>query len=1002
MIGLKRLIFSAMVAVLLMACVKSEIDTPLKTGDGILFRPSVVNTKASSLTNDAVNPFKTLGVYAAATGADDYNSGIHAANYLQNIKVERTDAASQWTTAQAYYWPVGQTTFFGYAPYNAAGSTIANTATGAPVIDFTVNSHQAKQVDLLIASAVKNVTKTSSAVTIPMKHALTKIGFSAKLSHDPSEAQHINWLKVTKIEIFGVYSGGKHTMDAEALWTDLKDMKVEAAPFEVDDDTENLGGLRPINLNTTYQKLTLDDGYLFMLPQPFAQSAKLRVYVVADWTAGNEDISFEDPIEFDLAQTDLEWNQGEAINYNINIDITDHIQTSSTISAELVPWTETEIDSDITKRQLNLTRVEADVFDAAVTRVYFSSNQPQNEVYISPVCYEGTLPSAGGAAKGVQEIFVNLTAENPWEATNLHYNADTGQGYFELDRVNSNSAPQSYLLYVYAGGLRRSIQVNIKNTDYPLPAGNATSPFVGTFHRFDEYGERIITWNNTGSWTAVIEPLNSHRNPDGSGGYADYKDVIFDRQVSPAQESGILHTNSPGNAEDYPVADSWDREVVIDGQPTRVLMGSGKIYLRIGWKTSARSGTSRNKYAKITLRTALPDDPNSKVLGVLLIRKGEEPDYLMRQGDPVEGVYSASTRRDAVKFSPYDVTSPYGNEVKDDYYNYSITPSGGGQHLKYPSHGGSYFKWGSGRGISSLTGRFSVTPLAGYAKNTNMPNFWSEAVDVCPDGYRSPAYDNRFEHVATPFAQQYSSLDGLEMVQSLYVKPEQGKFSPYEWLKNSPYPGNPDANWMFGYYADGFFDRGPATINIPDYFDPHTTVQYNGQEGYDGVLIFNPTSLSSLFLPATGFINPATGLEVPGNTFSVNLTTRITGYPTRTISMYLLKQPDKGNPYINTIAPSDDNNLHRGESIRCVVGEKKDITSDGKCVVFYAYGYNDRSDASDRFIPTPKKGDLGESFQIPQGPTGKWNTKQNGSGVTYLANERVTISDKFTILYAIE
>lgn len=1003
MIRYKNLMFPAMAAALLTACAKSEIETPLQTRDVISFRPSAVHSKAQSLTNDAANPFKTMGIYAAATGPNDYDSATHTANYLQNIEVERTDAAGQWTTAQTYYWPVGKATLFGYAPYNAAGSTIINTAFGAPIIDFTVHSDQTKQIDLLVASAVNNATKTPNAVSIPMKHALTKVGFSARISHNSNETQHINWIRVAKIELYGVYSNGKHAMDAAALWTDLNDLQTEANPFVVTDATENLGGLRSVNLSTTYQQLTLDDGYLFMLPQPFTQSAKLRVYLVADWTQGNKEISFDDPIEFDLAQAGLNWNQGEAVNYNIHIDITDQVQTSSTITAELLPWNNAQVDSDITKRQLNLTRIEVDVFDAAITRVYFSSNQPLNEVYIAPVCYQGALPSAGGAAKGVQEVFTNLTATDPSSAANLHYDPDSGQGYFDIDRVNPNSAQQSYLLYLYAGGLRRSVQVNTRNTNDPQPIGKAPSPFVGTFHRFDEYGERIITWNNTGPWVAVIDPLNAHQDPNGGGGYADYEDVIFDRLVSPAKEAGILHTINPGNAEDYLVSDGANTVVTIDGKATRALMGNGRVYFRVGWrKNSTRATGPINRYAKITIRDQINDMNTSKILGTLFIRKGEAPDYVMRPGDPVQGVYASSTRKDAVKFSSYDVTSPYGNELKDNYYNYPIIASGGGEHLQYPTHGGSYFKWGSGRGISSLTGRFADTPLAGYNKNTHTPNLWSQAIDVCPDGYRAIAYDNRFELVATPFAQPYASLDGLEMVQSLYVKPEQGTTAPYGWLKNTPYPGNQDANWVFGYYADGFFDRGPATINVPEHLEPHTTVQYNGQEGYDGMLVFNPTSLASLFLPATGSISPSIGLEVPGNTFSINLTTRVTGYPTRTINMYLLKQPDPGNPYINTITSSGGGNLHQGESIRCVVGAKKDITSEGKCVVFYAYGYNDRNDLNDQFIPSPEKGALGDSFPIPYGATGKWNTKQNGSGTTYLVNAPFTISEQFTILYAIE
>lgn len=1005
MTGLRILILLATAAALLTGCVKSEIDLPLQTAETISFRPATLATKAPSYTNDAgTNPIITMGIYASTTGSEDYNPSRHSVNYLRNVKVNRVDANSVWATSDPYNWPVGKTTFFGYAPYNTTPENDISTAhTGAPVIDFKVADNQLEQIDLLIASPVKNVTKTPNAITIPMKHALTKIGFAARLSHDMDEIPSINRVRIIKVEISGVYSSGKHELNAETTWHSLSARKTDDSPFVIYDDIGNLGGLRQTDLTTSYQKLTLNDGYLFMIPQSFTEgTAKIRVYVVADWITGQENSSFDDPIEFDLALTGLEWNQGEAINYNINIDLSDHLMTNSTLSAELVPWDQTEIESDIYLRQLNVTRVKADVYDAAVTRIYFWSNQPKEAVYVSPKCYVGTLPSAGGVEQNVNDIFLDLTAENPWEATNLHYDDNTGEGYFDLDRINSNSVAQNYLIYLYAGGLRRSIQINVINTNYPMPIGSATSPFVGTFHRHDEYGERIITWNNDGPWIAVIEPENSFKDINGNGGNPDYLDVIFDRKVSPSQEIGILHTTNPGNAEDYPVTNSWDKLVAINAKETRALTGNGKVYMRVGWKKGgSRAAAISNRYAKITIRDQIHDIASSKVLGVLFIRKGETPDYVMRKEDPIVGNYSSSNRNDAVKFSPYDVTSPYGNGLKNNYYDYPVIGSGGGKHLSYPTQGGSYFKWGSGRGISSMTSLFSKTPLSGYAKNSNTPAMWSNAIDVCPDGYRAPSYDNRVESVASSFSFPYASLDGLEMVQSIYVKPEQMNNTPYDWFKKLPYPENSEANWSFGYYADGFFDRGPVTINEPAHYEKNISVQYNGQEGYDGMLVFNPTSLSSLFLPSSGYISPSIGLEVPGNTFSVNLTTRITGFPTRTTNMYLLKQPDIGNPYVNRITISGDNNLHRGQSVRCVVGEKKDITSDGKCVVFYAYGYNDPSDYADNFLPAPDRGNLGNTFKIRYGATGKWNTKQDGTGTRYSEGDTFTFTEKFTILYAI-
>ena len=272
--GFNKVLLSAVVATLCVGCADTEFDSPT-SGDKISFLTATYDTRAASYNpdNKGANYITTMGVYAAATSSADYDETQHAINLFdQGTKVSRPDVKGEWTYGGTEYWPVGKTTFFGYSPYDAHGTNISTPAVGAPNITFNVATHPADQVDLLIANPQKNKTKADRVVIMPFKHALTKISFAAKLSHDPSATPHFDWAKISRIEVKGVYTQGTHSMDAATEWQNLAVPNAANTPFavsienDIDNDLLN-GGLKIIELTTQYQQITTDDGYLFMLPQ---------------------------------------------------------------------------------------------------------------------------------------------------------------------------------------------------------------------------------------------------------------------------------------------------------------------------------------------------------------------------------------------------------------------------------------------------------------------------------------------------------------------------------------------------------------------------------------------------------------------------------------------------------------------------------------------------------------------------------------------------------------
>lgn len=397
----------------------------------------------------------------------------------------------------------------------------------------------------------------------------------------------------------------------------------------------------------------------------------------------------------------------------------------------------------------------------------------------------------------------------------------------------------------------------ITGTGKELALLDGFSPYVGAFWRANQAGERLIniegptSGDADGKWAATVI--------DG----ADW--IVLDTQPSadPGVESGnpAMDGNSFESDPNYHLSSSATTFV------SGTLSSGGKIYFRIGLTGTIASNAHR--YGVVLL--SYKDNTLSQRI---FIRQGEEADYLMRPADGGRGT-------DAARVAAFNIKQS-GNRVTWDGRRPGTDGSGPGStedqqnayfyFTDYPSQAGAFFQWANPHeetvegfgGTVTVTATWrdvawypaEVSPLKGwsslsalgwqnYTWDATVPAAGSTWVDYgwmhesCPDGYRRPIEGS----VSSP--NSTGAISGSEMRQSLWLNPQAGAGTD-----------NTD-NSLWGYYADGFFDRRIVTNNTVSGTDDHTA--------YAGNLFYNPTTNASVFFPAAGYRNTnSAGALEPG------------------------------------------------------------------------------------------------------------------------------------------
>ncbi len=632
--------------------------------------------------------------------------------------------------------------------------------------------------------------------------------------------------------------------------------------------------------------------------------------------------------------------------FNSALLLTGVVKVPLELNVKITPWGEEQHNWQVGDRYLNVSEINVNITDYNAARITFSSNMPV--VKVLPDVFVNNSLQTLETGKVFNDL---ILAAGETSTTRFAYTYDAvrgeGSGYMDilLDEynmdigtflANQNGRHTIFGLVLSAedenGGnqLQREIKVNTSQYGVRVVGNQWTGlAYVGTFHRENEVGERIIS--------TQVPRLTNQGNAIG------YWDVVVD---DPYKSQIILSTtpsfdpyagtDTPGEPEDYSVRPNEYKRVEVDNDGTKIT-GKGRIYFRVGWRgpnpNSGGAGQKLPRYATITVTFTQAGTaaggwrPSYKIY----LRQGEADDYIMKPETTIaDGPLKDQSRNYARKFSAFNLTDP-DMKNEDDSYSllYAQTPKRQGVFVDYPTQAGAFYQWGLPKTDNSLTGYFRRAYHPAQPAATGYPStgYWSQnyvskipmwassgpgattayeygygsEFEICPTGYHRPsdgyidqtAYNGKYSNFRwtspqppySPTDIVYVDFEGLVITQvdysgqiatsewrhSLWKNPwagesvsgtgtaTVGKDTPNEKTvvreRTSPaYVENKDIYLLYGFYADGYYDRRPMKVQ------PSTTtantrlaVSVNSPSvAYRGSVVYNPETDASVFFPGAG------------------------------------------------------------------------------------------------------------------------------------------------------
>ena len=398
------------------------------------------------------------------------------------------------------------------------------------------------------------------------------------------------------------------------------------------------------------------------------------------------------------------------------------------------------------------------------------------------------------------------------------------------------------------------VKLDIAQKVAPITASSMDGlpyPYVGTFHRASEVGERCVRiptgTGNTGAWSARV--------------IAGEDFIVLENGF----RDGAVWPYENENAELYPLLGSATE---VSGTIAAI---TEEIRFRVGMKSQLSTAnpdwTTAPRYGLVLVTYGGTVSPK---YWMLYIRQGEAADNLMRNGDYGAGDLNSSSRPNAKKFSPYNLTAPAikngTNTGGPLVSNHPQLPAAAASRVPvvdyfadYPSQAGAYFQWAVSATATNHIRRayypanYTFTSNGGSITGDHWfvggsgSLYWnalSATNETCPNGYRRPN-DGSISALNTATF----GLAESELRQSLMLGPKSSVSSFYV-----------SDNYKYGYYADGFFDRRQITTPTVESSATNSVVADNtGKVAYMGGLFFNPYNNASIFFPSAGQLYSGTG-----------------------------------------------------------------------------------------------------------------------------------------------
>lgn len=228
----KQILMVAAVALALGGCSKTE-TTGAAQGGVIGFAGSGIDniTKAGDLaTSD--NSFNKFYVYGG------YQIGENQT--VQRFTAQEvTNSEGTWSYTPAQYWVNGTWAFGAYATSATASNVSDITWDYSKGLEFTVNSGNSSQGDVVYAGveniSVDDATAYSTAVSLAFKHLLSKIQFKFTLGSSVS-AYTVN---LSGFKVYGMVTDGTWTKGALALGQTKADSESAYTDFATEETVGN-------------------------------------------------------------------------------------------------------------------------------------------------------------------------------------------------------------------------------------------------------------------------------------------------------------------------------------------------------------------------------------------------------------------------------------------------------------------------------------------------------------------------------------------------------------------------------------------------------------------------------------------------------------------------------------------------------------------------------------------------------------------------------------------
>lgn len=320
---------AAMAALTLVSCSSDDLDSVSDNSskneaisfDGYLGRSAVAvnGSRGSEVKIDQLKTggFGVFGNYSKETTTAYGNS------LFDNQQVTYDNDKSKWTYSPLKFWPSdGHIDFLAYAPFDK-NKTINNTS-----FEFIVDSDVANQKDLLWANA-KNQAKTNKPVTFTFNHALSRLGYTVKLSGDYSSDATFTLKKITLAGSDNGTTGAfyeKGTIDLAQANKDANLWSGQTGQQKFD----WFSGDYIVNKSTKSHPDKVDNGnrdqnedYLFVIPQDFSKTegGADKLYVIVTYDIKYNGVT--EPITNTVyKQIIKKFEQGKAYIINLTIGLT--------------------------------------------------------------------------------------------------------------------------------------------------------------------------------------------------------------------------------------------------------------------------------------------------------------------------------------------------------------------------------------------------------------------------------------------------------------------------------------------------------------------------------------------------------------------------------------------------------------------------------------------------------------------------------------------------------